>query len=104
MTIEQTFAIPENGWVHLDLPPNFPAGTSAKLVVTISGNADNLPARVSAREALEQGRGIAKRLGSTLTVDRFLELGWQDRILEDSFDAIHRKERMQFRDKKKGKA
>ena len=37
---------------------------------------------MSARDALEMGRGIAKRLGSTLTVDRFLELRRQDGILE----------------------
>jgi hypothetical protein len=59
---------------------------------------------MSAREALDMGRGIAKRLGSTLTVDSFLELGWQDKMLENSFDAVHRKERMQNRDKKQDKA
>ncbi|GHV79015.1 hypothetical protein AGMMS49944_08060 [Spirochaetia bacterium] len=61
---------------------------------------DNPPVCMSAREALTMGRGIAKRLGSTLTVDRFLELGRQDRILEDALDAAHKKERMQIRDKK----
>jgi hypothetical protein len=48
---------------------------------------DNPSARMSAREALVMGRGIAKRLGSTLSVDRFLELRHQERILEDSLDA-----------------
>ncbi|GHV72840.1 hypothetical protein AGMMS49940_01420 [Spirochaetia bacterium] len=61
---------------------------------------DNSSGRMSAREALTMGRGIAKRLGSTLTVDRFLELGRQDRILEDALDAAHRKERMLLREKK----
>jgi hypothetical protein len=51
---------------------------------------------MSAREALEMGRGIAKRLGSTLTVDRFLELSRQDGVLEEA--------RIQSRDKKQGKA
>jgi hypothetical protein len=66
--------------------------------------ADNPPVRMSAREALNKGRGIAKRLGSTLTVDRCLELGWQDKTLENSLDTIHRKERMQLREKKQGNA
>jgi hypothetical protein len=65
---------------------------------------DNPSARMSAREALVMGRGIAKRLGSTLSVDRFLELRRQDRILEDSLDAVHRKERMRLRDKKQNNA
>jgi hypothetical protein len=52
--------------------------------------------RMSARDALEMGRGIAKRLGSTLTVDRFLELRRQDGILEEK--------RMQPRDKKQSTA
>ncbi|GHV85410.1 hypothetical protein AGMMS50230_10180 [Spirochaetia bacterium] len=38
------------------------------------------------------GRGIAKRLGSTLSTDRFLELRRQDKILEDFLDALHKKE------------
>jgi hypothetical protein len=58
----------------------------------------------NAREALDRGRGIAKRLGSTLTIDRFLELGRQDKMLEDSLDTVHRKKRMQLRDKKQGTA
>jgi hypothetical protein len=52
--------------------------------------------RMSARDALEMGRGIAKRLGSTLTVDRFLELRRQDGVLEEK--------RMQSRNKKQGTA
>jgi hypothetical protein len=52
--------------------------------------------RMSARDALEMGRGIAKRLGATLTVDRFLELRRQDGALEAA--------RMQPRGKKQAKA
>jgi hypothetical protein len=98
MAIEQTVEIPANRRITLDVPPEVPLG---KVILTFTpavspkedaGIENNRPR--SAREALEIGRGIAKRLGSRLSSDRFLEMRHQDRILEDSVDARERKERM----------
>jgi hypothetical protein len=82
MTIEQTIEIPANGWVHLDLPPEYPAGTSAKVVVTLLESAASAtPHRGSHREAIEQCWGIAK---GVLSSDEFLEMRRKDKKLEDA--------------------
>jgi hypothetical protein len=95
MVIEQTVEIPVSHRLVWDLPPELPTGKArAALTLTFEKNT-GIEKDPSVREALEMGRGIAKRLGSRLSSDQFLEMRHQDRILEDSIDARQRKERMQ---------
>jgi len=104
MTIEQTVEIPENGWFHLDLHTEYPAGTSAKVVITApvaTVKAENAPHRMTAQEiverglgfgngprmdpheALEKASGIAKKLGSKLTSDQSIAWRREDTALEE---------------------
>jgi hypothetical protein len=106
MTIEQTVEIPASRRVTFDLPLSFPVGrANAALVVfpaaeaaqaapinrapveqepALSAPAFSAPPRMTAREAIEASRGIAKRLGATLTVDRFLELRHEETKREEA--------------------
>jgi hypothetical protein len=88
MTIEQTVEITENGWFHLNLPPEFPVGASARIVVTVPADADTprRPTSQEIRDAIEKCSGLTK--GSGLTSDVFLEMRRKDRELEE---AQHRK-------------
>jgi hypothetical protein len=98
MAIEQTVEIPANRRITLDVPPEVPLGrvilTFTPAVPLKEDTGIEKDRLRSVQEALETGRGIAKRLGSQLSSDRFLEMRHQDRILEDSIDARERKERM----------
>jgi hypothetical protein len=82
MTIEQTVEIHKNGIIHLDiaLPPPYPIG-AARFAFTITP-ADE--PSTNPYEAIEQAAGFAKKLGSTLTVDRFLEMKREDLELEEA--------------------
>ena len=78
MIITQTVEIPANRRIFLDLPPELPLG-KAKVTVTpqIETPSDN------AYEAVEKLRGLAKKMGSTITVERFLEMRQDDLRLEE---------------------
>jgi hypothetical protein len=60
------------------VPVEAPAGR-AKITVTFETD-ETVPGRYA---ALENLRGIAKRMGSTLTVKQFLEMGREDVELEE---------------------
>jgi hypothetical protein len=79
MTIEQTIEIPESHRVFLDLPPELPAG---KAKITITPHVEKQAANV--HETIESLRGFAQRMGSTLTVDSFLEMRREDLRLEEA--------------------
>jgi hypothetical protein len=41
--IEQTIEIPADGWVHFDVPPEYSAGTSAKVLITAASRSVYIP-------------------------------------------------------------
>jgi hypothetical protein len=79
MNITQTVEIPANRRLFLDLPIELPVGRAK---VTVTPEAE-FPAN-DRYAAVENLRGIAKRMGSTLTVERFLELGREDAEREEA--------------------
>jgi hypothetical protein len=78
MTIEQTIDIPVSRRVLLDLPFELPAG---KAKITITPQVQESSGNVYG--AVENLRGLAKKMGSTLTAERFLEMRQEDLNLED---------------------
>ena len=79
MTIEQTIEIPASHRVFLDLPPELPAG-KAKITITPQTGKQT----ANAYETIENLRGFARKLGSTLTVEGFLEMRREDLRLEEA--------------------
>ena len=78
MTIEQTIEIPASHRIFLDLPLELPAG-KAKITITPQTEKQT----TTAYETIENLRGLAQKLGSTLTVESFLEMGREDARLEE---------------------
>jgi len=78
MTIVQTVQIPANRRIYLDLPPELPVG---KAKVTVTSQAE-MPS-TGVYETATNLRGLAKKMGSTLTVERFLEMRQEDLRLEE---------------------
>jgi hypothetical protein len=78
MTIEQTVDIPADHRIFLDVPPEAPAGRTR---ITVTFETDG--AAPNRYATLENLRGIAKRMGSTLTVKQFLKMGREDTELEE---------------------
>ena len=68
MTIEQTIEIPADHRIFLDLPHELPVG---KAKVTVTPQTDKTVA--NGYEAVASLRGLAKKMGSTLTVEHFLK-------------------------------
>jgi len=79
MTIEQTIEIPASHRITLDLPPELPAG-KAKIIITPQTEKH----AANAYETIESLRGLAKKLGSTLTVESFLEMRHEDLRIEEA--------------------
>ena len=79
MTIEQTVEIPASRRIFLDLPFELPVG---KAKITITSPAERLAA--NAHEEVTKLRGLAQKMGSTLTVERFLEMRQEDLQLEEA--------------------
>ena len=79
MTIEQTIVIPADHRIFLDLPHELPVG---KAKVTVTPQTEKPP--VNGYEAAASLRGLAKKMGSTLTVERFLEMRQEDLLLEEA--------------------
>ena len=77
-SIQQTVEIPENRRIFLDVPLNLPVG-KAKVTVTFQ---TEKPA-VNIYEAITNLRGLSKKMGSTLTVERFHEMQREDLCLEE---------------------
>ena len=79
MIIEQTVEIPTSRRIFLDLPLELPMGKAKITVTSQSGK----PA-AGAYEAAANLKGLAKKMGSTLTVERFLEMRREDLRLEEA--------------------
>ena len=79
MTIEQTIEVPASHRVFLDLPLELPVG---KARITITPQVEKPAA--NAYGTIENLRGLAKRMGSTLTVENFLEMRREDLRLEEA--------------------
>ena len=80
MTIEQTIEIPASHRIFLDLPPELPAG---KAKITITPQTEKQI--TNAYETIGNLRGLAQKMGSTLTVDSFLEMRHEDLRFEFCF-------------------
>ena len=78
MTITQTVEIPESRQVFLDLPHDLPVG---KAKITVTPQTEKPAADVY--EAATNLRGLAKKMGSKLTVERFHEMQREDLRLEE---------------------
>ena len=78
MTIEKTVEIPSSRRIFLDLPLDVPVG---KAKVTVTPQAEKPD--VDAYEAIINLRGIAKKMGSTLTVEQFHVMMREDKVLEE---------------------
>jgi hypothetical protein len=86
MTLEQTVEIPASRRLHLDfeVPVEIPVG-KAKITITpqVEKPAENI------HEAVKNLRGIAKKMGSTLTVEHFLEMKREElRLEEENFQRL----------------
>ena len=89
MTITQTIEIPASRRVFLDLPPELPTG---KAKITVTSQMEKPAANVY--EAATKLRGLAKKMGSPLTTERFLKMRQEDLRLEEEKIEVF------FRDKK----
>ncbi|MDR1024758.1 MAG: hypothetical protein LBL56_03455 [Treponema sp.] len=99
MTIEQTVEIPADHRLTIEVPPEIPTGR-AKAAITLifeTETPEPMPGKrvnplpglakgpgLSIEEALETGRGIAKRMGSRLTGDLSIEWRHEDKELEET--------------------
>jgi hypothetical protein len=82
MTIEQTVDIPADHRLFLKLPVSIPAG-KAKVTIVPFAEAPAKPT-LNPYEAIEQAAGFAKKLGSTLTVEKFLAMQREDLEMEEA--------------------
>jgi hypothetical protein len=97
MTLQQTLTIPADRRVYFDLPRDIPVG-EAKIEFTITPFRSPCPDAVPAAEPEEWVNplyGLCK--GSTLTVDKFLAMTHEDRLLEDAIDERARQESEKYR-------
>ena len=78
MTITQTVDIPADRRIFLDLPLDMPVG-KAKITVTPQMEKPSS----SIYDAATSLRGLAKEMGSTLTVEQFHEMQQEDLRLEE---------------------
>jgi hypothetical protein len=93
MTLQQTLTIPATRRRTIEVPKTQVFGT-ANVVLTGTRIADkksreaalspDVSASPEASDVIEQLRGLGKRLGSTLSVDRFLEMRREDVALEEA--------------------
>jgi hypothetical protein len=78
MTIMRTVEIPADRRVFLNLPLELPVG-KAKVTVTSQMEKPS----VNVYDAVTNLRGIAKKMGSTLTMEHFHEMQREDLRLEE---------------------
>ena len=64
--------------ILLDLPTELPLGMAE---VTVASKTEKLT--LASNEAAQKLRGLAKKMGSTITVERFLEMRKEDTLLEE---------------------
>ena len=77
--IQRTVDISESRQLVLDIPKEIPTGKTEMMIVFYPLPEKNLPNTQSHKNAIEKARGIAKRMGATLTVDTFLR--WKHDVL-----------------------
>ena len=78
MIIEQTVEIPADHRIFLDLPPELPVG---KAKITITPQPEKPVSYIY--DTVTKLRGIAKEMGSSLTVEEFLEMRQEDLRFEE---------------------
>jgi len=78
MTITQTVEIPVDRRLFISLPVELPPG---KAKVTITSQVDISP--VNDYKAVTNLRGLAKKMGSTLSMESFQEMQQEDLCLEE---------------------
>ena len=79
MTIEQTVEIPADHRIFLELPPELPVG---KAKITITPQPEKPVTNIY--DSVTKLRGLAKEMGSSLTVEDFLEMRQEDLRLEEA--------------------
>jgi hypothetical protein len=79
MTIEQTVEIPANHRLTIEVPQEVPAGP-----VVLTYRPKSAQEADNPYEAVERLEGLARKMGSTLTVDRFLEMSREDEALDEA--------------------
>jgi hypothetical protein len=84
MIIEQTIEIPASRRITFDIPPEFPAGERATVIVLAKDSEKETAPRRTYQEAVEYCWGLGKRLGVTLTSDRLIEMRREDKALEEA--------------------
>ena len=82
MTVTQTIDIPANRRVFLDLPPELPVGR-AQVELKVLPFPRQEKSAAGIYETATSLRGIAKKMGSTLTVEHFHEMMREEKILEE---------------------
>jgi hypothetical protein len=95
MTLQQTMEIPASRRVHFDLPRDIPVG-AAKFELTITPFLvwDTVPQK-AADEWVNPLYGLCE--GSSLTVEKFLAMTHEDRLLEDAIDGRQRLESEKYK-------
>jgi hypothetical protein len=79
MTIEQTVEIPVDHRIFFDLPPELPVG---KAKITITSQPEKPAANIY--DVVTKLRGLAREMGSSITVEDFLEMRQEDLRLEEA--------------------
>jgi hypothetical protein len=83
--IQKIVEIPVDRRLVLDIPAEIPTGKTEMMVVFSPLSQMQLEKyRRSHKSAIEKARGIAKRKGATLTVDKFLRWNEEDIALEEA--------------------
>jgi hypothetical protein len=98
MTIQQTIEIPISHRVFIDVPQEIPAGVAElKLIITPRQRAAQLDIvpQTEPEEWVNPLFGICE--GSSLTVEKFLAMTHEDRLLEDEIDERQRLESEKYR-------
>jgi hypothetical protein len=93
LTIERTVDVPADHRLFIEVPPEIPAGRTILTLTLTPADGETAPRRRLTdrqRAAIEKCRGLAKKMGSRLTSDDFLEQRRKDRELEDRLDALQR--------------
>jgi hypothetical protein len=84
--IQKTVEIFADRRLVLDIPTEIPTGKTEMMIVfsPLPKTQSGMSNRGSHKNAIEKARGIAKRKGATLTVDKFLRWNEEDIALEEA--------------------
>jgi hypothetical protein len=85
MVIEQTREIPADCRITFDIPPEFPSGERATVLVLVKDREEeSARRRRTPQEVIEYCRGLGRRLGVRLTSDQLIEMRREDKALEEA--------------------